>query len=80
MDINPGWDKPFPIVPSDAVDAVRPFRALYVGGIGDVTVVLLDGATCLFSAVPVGSIIPVQGKRVNATATTATLMVGFSMI
>lgn len=80
MEMPAGWDKATVVTPSDGTDLPRPIRALYVGGVGDVTGVLLDGSTVLFSAVPVGTILPVQFKRVNATATTATLLVGLSMI
>lgn len=66
----------FAVTPSDTVSfTVRP-RALYVGGAGNVTVVNDDGTTCLFSNVPSGAILPISPKRVNATATTATLIVG----
>ena len=48
--------------------------ALYVGGTGDVNVVLQDNTTVLFSAVPVGTIIPVAARRVQSASTTATLI------
>lgn len=62
------------IVPSDTAN--QSFRALYVGGAGNVTLVSESGAVLLFTAPPVGSILPVRGQRVNATGTTATAMVG----
>lgn len=74
-----GWDKAVAITPSDTVDILpnsAPIRALYVGGAGNVTGVLLDGTAILFTAPPVGAVIPVQLKRVNATGTTATALVG----
>lgn len=49
-------------------------RSLYVGGTGDVTLVSVSGDVMLFSAVPVGTILPVRHTRVNSTGTTATLM------
>lgn len=80
-----GWNKAFAIVPSDTVDLASvsgqmPTHGVYVGGAGNVTGVLLDGTTALFTAPPVGSIIPVQFKRINATGTTATLLVGLAAV
>jgi hypothetical protein len=50
-------------------------RYLYVGGTGDVVAVGLDGNAVKFSAVPAGTVLPIQSVRVNSTNTTATLMV-----
>lgn len=80
MEGIPGWDKAAVVTPSDSVDLDRPMRALYVGGTGTVTLALLDNSTVLFTAVPVGAILPVQFRRVNSTGTTATLLVGMGMV
>ena len=65
----------FPIVPSDT--ALNGGSAIYVGGAGNVTVNMQgDGSLVTFTAVPVGTILPVAFQRVRATLTTATLMVG----
>lgn len=53
----------------------RPFRGLYVGGAGDVTVRMLDGSIQTFKAVPVGTTLAIQFDQVHATSTTATLMI-----
>jgi hypothetical protein len=45
---------------------------LYVGGAGDLTVDTVGGDAVTFVAVPAGSFIPVQVKRVYAAGTTAT--------
>jgi hypothetical protein len=66
----------YTISPSDTTDQDTPFRSLYIGVGGDVVVVGLDGATVLYHAVPQGTILPVKGKRVAATNTTASYMVG----
>lgn len=64
------------ITPSDTV--FDGFTSLYVGGAGNLTIVLESGNTVLFTAVPVGTLLPVRGKRVNSTATTATLIIGLN--
>ena len=61
------------VTPSDST-TLTPTRALYVGGTGDVAVVMADGVTLTFTAVPVG-ILPVQVVKVLATGTTATNIV-----
>lgn len=63
------------VTTSDTVDL--PFGlcdALYVGGAGIVVAVLEDNSTVQLTAVA-GSILPIRLRRVNATSTTATLMV-----
>lgn len=76
------------VTPSDTVDVpqvgsqlmstngtlIPYFDALYVGGAGIVVFVLPDNTTVQLTAVA-GEIIPLRGRRVNATTTTATLMV-----
>ncbi len=64
------------IVPSDSANQ-GPFRALYIGVTGDITLVTLGGNTVLFKAVPVG-VLQVGCSRVNSTATTATYVVGLT--
>lgn len=50
-------------------------RGLYIGGAGDVAVIMAgDTAAVTFSAVPVGTFMPVQVTKVMSTNTTATLM------
>ena len=64
------------ITPSDT--AGNSFRAIYVGGAGNVAVVTAGGDTVTFTAPPVGAIIPVETKQVLSTGTTATLLVGMA--
>ncbi len=66
----------FVITPSNTVDFTTPVRGIYVGGVGNITLVTLAGTVVLFTAVPAGTILPVACTRVNLTATTATLMIG----
>lgn len=64
------------VTPSDTVDLATPSRAIYVGGAGDVKVNMVGtGAGVTFKAVPVGTVLRVQAKRVYATGTTATSLV-----
>jgi hypothetical protein len=82
MVIEP-YNKAVAITPSDTVDIypdARLVAAIYVGGAGNVTVRLQDDTTVLFTAPPVGSILPVACKRVMATGTTATAMVALSRV
>lgn len=50
-------------------------RALYIGGTGHITVLDLEGESCLISALPVGTILPIRATRLMSTGTTATLVV-----
>ena len=51
-------------------------KALYVGGTGNITCRLADdSADVLFTAVPVGTILPIRVTHVRATGTTATAIV-----
>lgn len=61
---------------SDTTTYDPPFRFLYVGGTGDVRVITPDGSDCIFSAVPVGTVLPVIVSQLMSTSTTATLVVG----
>ncbi len=69
--------KAFTIVPHAANNHPSPCRNIYVGGAGNITLVNADDTTVVFTAVPVGSVLKVDNKRVNAIGTTATLMVGW---
>jgi len=65
--------------PSDTVDVAEIFgqgpAALYIGGAGNLTVLDVDGRTVLFTAVPVGTILPIRPKRIMATGTVASAIV-----
>jgi len=64
------------ITPADS-DLVNPVRRLYVGGTGNITLTTVAGDAVLISAIPVGTTLDVECKRVSNTGTTATLIVGF---
>ena len=63
------------ITTSDTVSLTGVTRAVYVGGAGNITAIMSNGDTVLFSAVPVGTVLPIRCTRINATATTATLLI-----
>jgi hypothetical protein len=69
-----------PITPSDTNTYVPAtggqLQGLYIGGAGNVAARMLDGSVVTFSAVPAGTLLPVQCDRVMSTNTTATLIIG----
>ncbi|WP_020474231.1 spike base protein, RCAP_Rcc01079 family [Zavarzinella formosa] len=60
---------------SDTDELTKVSRALYVGGTGNINVVTAAGETVLFSAIPVGTLLPIRIKQLLSTNTTATLVV-----
>lgn len=66
------------VTPNDSADLAIVSRALYVGGAGNVTVVMEDGEpgdTVVFSDVKSSTVLPIAVRRVMATGTTATAIV-----
>lgn len=69
----------FAIVPSDTVALSPAVRGIYVGGAGDVNCTFVSGQTAVtFKAPPVGTVLNISPLRVNATLTTATLLIGLT--
>ena len=75
------------ITPADNAPFPAPFRAIYVGGAGDIALIARNDWTAegssdsasevvTFKAVPVGTVLPVWTKCVMSTGTTATNLVG----
>lgn len=64
------------LTPDDAVDLAVVTRAVYVGGGGTLAVELADGDTVTFAGVPTGAVLPVRLKRLLATGTSASGIVG----
>lgn len=62
------------VTPSDSAD-IRPTRAVYVGGSGDVKVDMASEGTVTFVGVPSGTLLPIQATRIYSTGTTATNLV-----
>ena len=67
----------FSITPHATDELSHTTRAIYIGGAGDVELVLKgDSTAVVFSAVPAGTLLPVRAKRVVSTNTTATGIIG----
>jgi len=72
MDILASARKAEAVTPSDTVDlSGGTARALYVGGAGDV-VVVMDGQDITWAGMPAGGYIQAFVTRVKSTGTTAT--------
>ena len=65
----------FAVTPSDTVDIDASSRALYVGGAGNLAVIMVGGETVTLTAVPAGMLLPLRVDRVLAIGTTATAIV-----
>lgn len=68
------------IVPSNTVPLTNPISGLYVGGAGDINLVMSNDLLAnpvLLKAVPVGTYLNLSVAYILATGTTATLLVGF---
>ena len=63
------------ITPSDTVNMPAGCRSVYVGGAGNIAALSWDDKLVTFTAVPVGTVLPIQAKRINTTNTTATLLI-----
>lgn len=63
------------VTPDNTTKLATNSRALYIGTGGDVTVLMVEGATVTFTAVPSGTTLPICIQRVNSTGTTATNIV-----
>lgn len=66
------------VLPSDSADLTKVTSALYIGGAGDVALILAndpDSGAVTFKVVPAGTILYVQCRRVMNTNTSATSIV-----
>jgi hypothetical protein len=68
----------FAATPSDVTDLSEETRAIYVGGSGDLSVVMVSGAEAMFAGVVAGTVLPVRAIRIKATGTTATQLLGLA--
>jgi hypothetical protein len=60
------------ITPNDGAELTYVTRAVYVGGAGNLAVVMYAGETVTFTGVPAGSLLPIRVKQVLSSSTTAT--------
>lgn len=68
----------FAATPSDGADLADVTRAVYVGGSGNISVVFQSGAEVTLVGVVGGTILPLRVRRIKATGTTATGLVGLA--
>lgn len=66
----------FAVTPNDSTDLAIVPRALWVGGAGNIVMVTAGGDSITLSGITAGTLLPVRAKRILATSTTATLIVG----
>lgn len=64
------------IVPDDQADLAYATRGLYVGLTGDVSLQTLAGDQIVLAGAQAGTIYPIRVRRVNASGTTASGLVG----
>lgn len=66
----------FAITPNDSTDLTVPTRGIYVGTAGHLKVDMLDGTTVTFNNLAAGTIHAIAVKRVYATGTGASNIIG----
>jgi hypothetical protein len=59
------------VTPSDSVDLETSSRALYIGGNGNVEVIMVGGQTITFNGILAGTVLPIRVTRVRDENTTA---------
>jgi hypothetical protein len=67
------------VTPSDTVD-LKLTDGIWVGGTGNLHVMLQNGQTRVFGGVPAGILVPVRAKRVMLAGTTATLILAMYQV
>jgi len=60
------------VTTSDTVDLTNVSRFLFVGGAGNLVVIMQDGTTVTLTGIAAGTLLPLAVSRVKATSTTAT--------
>ncbi|MEK1908183.1 MAG: hypothetical protein AAAB13_20615 [Pseudomonas sp.] len=60
------------VTPNDSTDLPYTSRALFIGGAGNVAVIMAGGQTVTFTGVTAGALLPIRVSRVLSTGTTAT--------
>lgn len=72
MPIDSPVESGFSVTPNDSTDLAHPTRGIYVGGTGNLSVILRGGDTVTFQNLVAGIIHPIQASRIRSTGTTAT--------
>lgn len=69
----------FAISKSDTVDCAEVTRAVYIGGDGDIAVIMADGGSPVtFVGLTAGTLLPIRISRLMSTNTDATYVVGLA--
>lgn len=66
----------FTVTPNDGADLAKVTEGLFIGAAGNVAVVMQDGSSVTFTGLAAGVVHRLSVKRVLATGTTATGIVG----
>lgn len=66
----------FAITPNDNTDLLSVTRGVYIGGSGDIVAQERGGESVTFVGLVAGSVYPFRFRRILATGTTATNIVG----
>lgn len=72
---DPAYSNALAVVPADNTPLAIVTRGLYVGGAGNVVIVLQGGQTVTFTGVAAGTVLRIRATGINATNTTATGLV-----
>jgi len=68
----------FSITPHNTNELASVTRGVYVGGAGNLSVIMRDGQQVTFVGLSAGSILPIRARLVKSTGTTATNLVGLT--
>ena len=66
----------FSITPDDNIALPHITRAIYIGGPGTIHVVMQSDIEISFAGLPAGMVLPIRAKKIKATGTDATDLVG----
>lgn len=71
-DVDDPVDNAASVTPNDSTDLTAVTRAIYVGGFGDMAVIMKNGQTVTFTNLESGVVYPYRVSRILSTGTTAT--------
>lgn len=66
------------VTPHDTNELTNISRSVWVGGAGNLSVRMEDGTTAVLSGIAAGTLLPIRVRGINATNTTATLIVALN--